>query len=247
MQMRAQAQYYGLRWAGIGLLIVGVFLVLAGIAYYGNLYWLRSNVDDYVGRRQDTVRLAPEAAPQAPPEGRIISAWALQPDAYANSAESWGFTSLPQSGASPLGALAPASRLVVPELGIDVKLDRASLTGSDIVAQSSAMDGPGLDTLRANPGERGAMWFFGDAGQHANNFGGLTRAAGLFSRGEDILIFVDNGSTNYVYAATHSDVFRASDLRISGSERATIHLVVPVPSGLYDHFLVLSGELVGVK
>ena len=247
MQMRTQAQYYGLRWVGFGLLIFGVLLVLGGIAYYGNLFWLRSSVDDYAGRRQDTIQLAPEAAPQVPREGRTISAWSLPPDAYANTAESWGFTRISQSEARPLGTLPPASRLTVPELGINLKIDQASPTGTDIVAHSQTMDGQSLDTLRANPGERGAMWFFGDAGQRADNFGGLTRAAELFSRGDDILIFADSGSATYVYAATHSDVFRASDLRLSGSERATIHLTVPVPSGLYDHFLVLSGELVGVQ
>jgi hypothetical protein len=26
-----------------------------------------------------------------------------------------------------------------------------------------------------------------------------------------------------------------------------VHLAVPVPTGLYDHFLVLSGELVGMR
>ena len=247
MQMRTQAQYYGLRLVGIGLLIAGVLLVIGGIAYYGNLYWLRSSVDDYVGRRHDTIQLAPEAAPQSPREGEIISAWALPPDAYADSAESWGFTHVAQSAASPLGTLPAASRLIVPELGINVKMDQASLTGADIVTHSNAMAANGLDILQANPGERGAMWLFGDAGQQANKFGGLTRAADLFSRGEDILIFIDNGSTTYVYAATHSDVFRASDLRLSGSERPTVHLTVPVPSGLYDHFLVVSGELVGVQ
>ena len=247
MQMRAQAQYHGLRWAGIALLAVGVLLVVAALAYYGNLYWLRSNVDDFVGRRQDTTQVAASQALQAPPDGEIVSQLALRPGAYADTMAGLGFTPLSQSDAQPLGTLPPAQRVMVPELGISVKTSQTSLTGGAIVAHSNAADSDGLDLLRANPGERGAMWFFGEAGQRANNFQGLTTAADVLAGGEDILIYVDNGSGIYVYAATHTDVFPASDLRLSGSERATIHLAVPVPSGLYDHFLVLSGELVGMK
>ena len=78
MQMRAQAQYHGLRWAGIALLAVGALLVVAALAYYGNLYWLRSNVDDFVGRRQDTTQVAASQALQAPPDGEIVSQLTLR-------------------------------------------------------------------------------------------------------------------------------------------------------------------------
>lgn len=247
MQMRARAQYYGLRWAGIALLATGIALVFVGLAYYGNLFWLRSNVDDYAASRQDTTRLAASVAPQAPQDGKIVSPLALQPGAYATSGESLGFTPLAQDDARPLGTLPPAERLIVPELGINVKTDQTSLTGGSIVARSNIMDAEGLNVLQANPGERGAMWFFGEAGQRAHNFGGLTKAPDLLTNGDDILIFVENGSETYIYAGTHTNVFRASELRLSGSERATIHLTVPVPPGLFDHFMVLSGELVGVK
>ena len=247
MQMRTQAQYYGLRWVGIALLAAGVLLMAVGAAYYGNLFWLRSGVDDYAASRADTIQLAASEAPPAPQDGKIVAPLALQPGAYTDAAAEMGFISVAQSEARPLGTLPAAKRLIVPALGINVKMEQASLTGADVLAHSDAADSGGLDILRANPGERGALWFFGESGQSADKFGGLTRAPKLLTEGEDILILVDNGSRTYVYAGTHTDVFRAADLRLSGSERATVHLTVPVPSGLYDHFLVLSGELVGVK
>ena len=247
MQMRTQAQYYGLRWAGIALVAVGALLVVVGIAYYGNLYWLRSNVDDYAAQRQNTTRLSASEAPRAPQEGMIVSPLALDPGAYSDTVAGLGFTPLAQSDARPLGTLPPAQRLMVPQLGISATIDPKFPTGGAIVSHSNAIDSDGLDALRANPGEKGAMWFFGEAGQRVNDFGGLTKAPGLLTDNKDILMYVDNGSGIYLYAATHTDVFPAGELRLSGSERATIHLAVPVPSGLYDHFLVLSGELVGVK
>ena len=247
MQIRTQAQYYGLRWAGIGLLITGIILVIVGLAYYGNLYWLRSNVDSYEAKRGDLAQLPSREAPQTPASGRIVSTLALPPGTYDDSVGQLGFTPLGASDAHPLGTLPPAQRLIVPELGINVKINRANVTGQSIVSSGKGKDPTQVDVVQANPGERGALWFFGEAGQGASNFGGLQNAPELLNDDEDILIFVDNGSGVYLYAATHTDVIPSEELHLSGSDRSTIHLTVPVPPGLFDHFLVLSGELVGVK
>ena len=247
MQIRTQAQYYGLRWVGIGLLIAGISLVIAGSAYYGNLYWLRSNVDDYAAKHSNARPLGAAESLQAPSDGSIVSNLALPDGAYDDAVTRLGFTPLAPADAQPLGTLPPAQRLIVPELGINVKMNQTGVSGPSVVAAAKGKHSDALDVVQANPGERGALWFFGEAGHGANNFGGLQNAAGLLEDGEDILIFVDNGAHAYLYAVSHTDVIPVSDLRFSGSDRATIHLVVPVPSGLYDHFLVLSGELVGIK
>ena len=247
MQIRTQAQYYGLRWAGIGMLITGIVLVIVGLAYYGNLFWLRSTVDDYAAKRGDVVQLPSRDAPQAPGNGSIVSALALPPGTYDDAVGRLGFTPLAPTDAHDLGTLPEAQRLIVPELRINVKMSHADVTGTSILSSNKAGEQESADVVQANPGERGALWFFGEAGQGANTFGGLQDAPGLLDDDEDILMFVDNGSSVYLYAATHTDVFPSDELHLSGSDRSTIHLTVPVPNGLFDHFLVLSGELVGVK
>ena len=247
MQIRTQAQHYGLRWAGFGLLITGIVLIMAGLAYYGNLFWLRSNVDDFAVKRGDAILLQTGDMPRAPEEGRIVSAMAFPSGAYDESIGELGFTPVKPVDAHPLGTLPPAQRLIVPELGINVRLNRTGVTGASILNTAEGKDPSDVDVVQANPGERGALWFFGEVGQSANSFEGLEDAPELLEEGEDILIFVDNGSDVYLYAATHTDVIADDELHLSGSHRSTIHLTVPVPSGLYDHFLILSGELVGVK
>ena len=247
MQIRAQAQYYGLRWAGIGLLIAGISLVIVGLAYYGNLFWIRSNVDNYAAQRQDAQPLPASAGLQAPDGARIVTPLALPPGTYDDAVTGLGFTPLGPSDAQPLGTLPPVERLIVPQLGINAKMSQGGVSGAAVLAAAQGNLGEGLDVVQANPGERGALWLFGDAGQGAHNFGGLEKAGDLLEKGEDILIFVDNGANAYLYAASHTDVIPADDLRLSGSGRSTIHLTVPVPSGMYDHYLVLSGELVGIK
>ena len=247
MQMRTRAQYYGLRWAGISLLAVGGILAAAGIAYYGYLYFLRASLDDYEALRQDATLI--EAAAPAGSEGRTgASIVSLPAGAYSQRLAELGYTEMPSSAAWPVGTQPTASRLIVPALGIDARLDEVSVSGSSIVNYAAA-DNPaaGYASVTANPGERGAMWLFGPSGSGVRSFGNLTRAPHLITEGEELFMFVNTSERNYLYAGTHSEVVRAGDLRLNSSDRSTIHLVVPVPDGWYDHFLILSGELVGVR
>ena len=246
MQMRSRAQHYGLRWAGIALLVAGGLLCAAGIAYYGYLFWLRSGLDDYAARAPGAVLL--EASPEGANGGVGVSSVALPAGEFDPQVEELGYNPMPSGAAWPVGTQPAASRLIVPGLGIDVKLDELRVTGSTIVNYASA-DNPaaGYATVSANPGERGAMWLFGPAGKGSRSFSSLSRSGELLQSGKEMMMFVNTPERQYLYAATHSEVIPASALRLNSTERATVHLVVPVPSGLYDHFLVLSGELIGVK
>ena len=246
MQMRTRAQYYGLRWAGILLLAVGGLFVAAGISYYGYLYFLRASLDDYASLRQDAT-LIQAAASSGTAEGTGASIVMLPPGAHSQRLAEFGYAEMPSSAAWPVGTQPKASRLIVPALGIDAKLDEVSVSGSSIANYAGA-DNPaaGYASVTANPGERGAMWLFGPPGSGARSFGNISRAPGLITAGEDLLMFVNTPERDYLYAATHSEVIRVKDLRLNSSDRSTIHLAVSVPNGWYDHFLILSGELIGV-
>ena len=54
------------------------------------------------------------------------------------------------------------------------------------------------------------MWFFGPAGSGSNGFGSLTDAHRKLNQGEDLLIIVSNGSQEFLYLGTHTDVIGAS-------------------------------------
>lgn len=244
MQMRSSAQYYGLRWTGIALVAAGILLAAVGIAYYGHFYWLRATVGDYAVRHPEATPLA-GAEGQDTADGRTVSAFTLPAGAYADAVERLGFTVLPDDAGWPVGSHAAAERLVIPALGIDWKLNEDTVTGGAIL--NDAADPENYQAVSANPGERGAMWFFGPVGKGAGSFDRLTDAAARLSDGEDVLVFASSSSGGYLYAATHTEVVPAADLRLNSSGHATIHLVAPVPSGVYDHFLVLNGQLVGVK
>ena len=247
MHMRSRAQHYGLRWAGTAILLVGMGLVLAGGIYYGYIFWLRAEVGDYAAQRQDVVPIENVEAQSNAAEGVTVAALALPAGSYPEQIEQPGFIPMQSDAAAALGTQPPATRLSVPSLGIDARRESLSVTGASIVNYASGINPTGQLATSANPGERGAMWFFGPAGKGANNFGGLTKAPDLLVDGEEVLLVVGNGSQEYLYLGTHTDVIHSSALRLSSTDRATVHLVVPVPTGLFDHFLVLSGELVGMR
>lgn len=241
MQMRSQAQHLGLRWTGRALLLVGILVALGGVAFYGKLYWDRASLGKYVASFQQAAPLE-DAAERQPESGQIVMPYALAEGAYARRAEELGYTAMPNDTAWPIDTQPEARRIDVTDLAINAKTqDLGVISGRDDDAEDYAM-------VRANPGERGAMWFFGPNGKGVGSFGGLTDAAEKLESGDGVTIFVSNGEDTYLYGATDTQVIPRDELRLNSSGRATVHLAVPVPpGGLNDHYLVLSGELVGVK
>ena len=241
MQMRSQAQHLGLRWTGRALLLVGILIALGGIAFYGKLYWDRASLGKYAAVLPQAEALD-DAAERQPESGQIVTPYALAEGAYAARAAELGYTLMPNDTAWPVDTQPAASNLNISGLGINAKTRELGVIGD--------LDDDGADyaMVRANPGERGAMWFFGPNGKVVGSFGGLTDAADKLESGDGVTIFVSNGEDTYLYGATDTQVIPRDELRLNSSGRATVHLAVPVPpGGLNDHYLVLSGELVGVK
>lgn len=240
MQMRSQAQHLGVRWTGIALLAVGILVAVGGIAYYGLLYRDWASVGKYAA---SLPRAAPleDAAAREPESGQIVTPYALDEGAYAARAAELGYTLIPEGAAWPIDTQPEARSVNVSGLAINAKTQDLGVIGeSDDESESYAM-------VRANPGERGAMWFFGPYGKGVQSFGGLADAAAKLKSGEGVTIFVNNGEDTYLYGATDTQVIPKDELRLNSSGRATVHLAVEVPPSLLSHYLVLSGELVGVK
>ena len=63
----------------------------------------------------------------------------------------------------------------------------------------------------------------------------------------DVFIITDNGEQQFLYRATSSQVVSQEDMRLYDTGEATIHLVSCVPRLVYDHRLVITGELVAQK
>ncbi len=248
MHMRSRAQHALLRWAGIVVLLIGIGLVLSGGAYYGYIYLLRSDLERFTVQRDGLQNIpATAATAEAGSGGVTITPLALSDPAYLEQGDELGFVPVRSDWAAAPGTQPPITRVSVSDLGIDRKLDADSVIGISSTDYASGVDLTAAAAISVNPGERGASWVFGESSQAIDGFGGLTDAPGLLSDGEEVFIVVSNGSREYLYLGTHTDVIHKTKLQLSSGNRATVHLVTPVPPGLNDHFLVLSGELVGMR
>lgn len=246
MHIRSRAEHYGLRWTGIALLLVGIGLFLAAGSYYGYFFWLRLSLNDYNAQRQELVRAD---APPVEPGKLTVRHLALPPGVGAEYAAAQGFT--PTDGAAgtdPDNALPPAAKLRISALDLKVDIKdqislKKELVSTDELIIRNAVQVKDL----ANPGAPGALWFLGPAGNVADSFSDLKDAPDSLNAGGQIQIIVSNGEHDYLYLATHSDVIPDNKFNFSTTDRATVHLAVPVPNGVHDHFLILSGELVGMR
>ena len=103
----------------------------------------------------------------------------------------------------------------------------------------------------ANAGEQGASWFFGHTespiSREGSVFFNLQKVPEKLRNGEDVFIITDNGINQFLYRATTTRVVHQDDLRLDSAPSAGINLVSSVPRFVYDHRLVVSGELIAFR
>ena len=103
----------------------------------------------------------------------------------------------------------------------------------------------------ANAGEQGTSWFFGHTespiSREGSVFFNLQKVPEKLRNGEDVYIITDNGVNQFLYRATSTKVVHQNDLRLDATPGADINLVSSVPRFVYDHRLVVSGELIALR
>ena len=94
-------------------------------------------------------------------------------------------------------------------------------------------------------------WFFGHTespiSREGSVFFNLQLVPEKLRNGEDVFIITDNGINQFLYRATTSQVVHQNDLTLDATPGADINLVSSVPRFVYDHRLVVSGELVALR
>ncbi len=163
-----------------------------------------------------------------------------------------GFTPVNLNDLAYDSILPSATRLMIPSVGIDSSVNELQILefrGSRAYETPSNTIGHIPET--ANAGERGSSWFFGHTespiGGEGSVFSNLGNIAEKLRNGEDVFIIADNGLQQFLYRVTSSEVVHQEDLSLYDTGEATIHLVSCVPRWVYDHRLVVTGELVAQK
>ena len=178
--------------------------------------------------------------------------WAYEPSSYRELLLLQGFTPI-ELGDLPYTTVRPAAtRLRVPAIGIDSsvnELEILDLGGSR--AYETPANTVGHIPETANAGEIGSSWFFGHTESptlgEGSVFFNLSKIPDKLRNGEDVFIIADNGEQQFLYRVTSSQVVSQEDMKLYDTGGPTIHLVSCVPRWVYDHRLIITGELVAQK
>ena len=210
------------------------------------------------------------ASQQAYP-GELISPYAWEdPTKYdpltSEGEKPLGYDPVLSSQGSPAGSLAGPERIIITSIGVDSEVKGLEILDlGDSRAYETPNNVVGHIPQGGNPGEVGSSWYFGHlespvAGE-GNVFRDLPGIPDMLRRGDEVYAEVFSSSGAYLYQITESLVLEANDLSLSYADiqeanpdyagldpgGAILHLVTCVPRLVYDHRLVVSGQLVGVR
>ncbi len=254
---RGRLQRRFARFSGIFLLAFGFLLLASGGAYYGYSAKAKSDLDG----------LAAVFEPRAVNSitGSFVSGVSLYPG-KAVTADSWnnlydyepaylrnhallkGFSPIGENGIA-IGDIPASTRILVPAIGVDSTItELAILDLGDSRNYESPNNTVGHIPESANAGEKGTSWYFGHTespiSREGSVFFNLQKVPEKLRNGEEVFIITDNGINQFLYRATSSQVVHQDDLRLDGMLGSDINLVSSVPRFVYDHRLVVSGELI---
>jgi len=245
---------------GITLIVVGLLLLVSGGAYYGYSASAKSNLDDLAsfyeprpvgsitGSAAASVSLFPGKAVAAESWNNPLS---YEPAYYREQRLLDGFSPIGETGVT-ITDIQPSTRIMVPSIGIDSTISELSILDfGDSRSYESPDNTVGHIPESDNAGEDGTSWFFGHTespiSREGSVFFNLQKVPEKLRNGEDVFIITDNGDHQFLYRATSSQVFHQDDLTLAATPFSDINLVSSVPRFVYDHRLVVSGELIALR
>jgi LPXTG-site transpeptidase (sortase) family protein len=145
-----------------------------------------------------------------------------------------------------------ANRILIPIIGVDSPVNELSIIDlGDSRAYETPKNVVGHIPKTSNPGEAGNGWFFGHLESpirgEGNVFQNLPQIPGYLNNGDPVYITLETGSGEYLYQVSATQVVHQDDLELYDSDGSTITLVACVPRLVYDHRILVTAELVGVK
>ena len=154
--------------------------------------------------------------------------------------------------AAPAVDLAQARRISIPSIGVASSVSELQILDlGDSRAYETPDNTVGHIPDTANPGESGNGWFFGHLESpirgEGNVFQHLPDVAALLQNGDPVYITIESDDGEFLYQATQTRQVHQDDLTLHDSDGTSITLVACVPRLVYDHRLLVTAELVGVR
>ena len=174
------------------------------------------------------------------------------PWVLASTAEAALYTPVLTDGMVP-GALMPATRIRIPALNLDSRVEELGVVRSD---DSASWETPkhvvGHIPTTAIAGSGGQGWYFGHLESPIRGEGSVFRrlpeVATLLKDDPDrpVYVFLESGDRSFAYRIYNVEVVSQEELAIADSGTQDITLVTCTPRFVYDQRLLVTAALVGV-
>ena len=249
--------------AGAAAMALGLALIAVAAAYFVYPYAAGRTLDDLVAAGADPAETldAPHAVGAGPAgqtlyPGSLLPArlWAAPRGTLDLAApELGGFTSVSGSGRPSIaGIMGRADHIAIPALGIDVAVEELGIVD---LGDSAAYETPkfvvGHIPETPNPGSHGNGWYFGHLesplGGEGNVFSRLPQVPGLLRDGEDVHVVLSSGGRSFLYQVSETDIVHQDDIALYQAGDARITLVTCYPRLKYDHRLLVTAKLIGIR
>lgn len=156
-------------------------------------------------------------------------------------------------GALFRGSGSATTRIAIPLIDVDSETKELSILNfGDSRAYETPKNLVGHIPQSPNPGERGNAWYFGHLESpirgEGNVFQRLPEIPDLLRDGDDVFVELENEDGSiFLYKTTRTEVMHQDELKFYGADVAQLTLVACVPRLVYDHRIVVTAELVGIK
>ena len=155
----------------------------------------------------------------------------------------------PAEAAKELGV---ARRISIPSIGLESGVEELQILDlGDSLSYETPKNTVGHIPETSNPCQLGNGWFFGHLESpvrgEGNVFQHLPDIPKLLQNGDPVYITIETDEGAFLYQATKTVQVHEDDLRLHDTSNASITLVACVPRLVYDHRLLVTAELVGVK
>ena len=173
-------------------------------------------------------------------------------EGYASVLE--GFTSPAGSGlpAEP-DELSPPVLIQIPSIAMASTVEQLEVVNyGNARAWETPKDIVGHIPTTPNPGTMGNVFLFGHLQSPVRGegsvFRNLAKVPDLLRKGEKVYVVLRNEEEReFLYRVTQTSVVHQDDFAVTESPEAIITMVACVPAYVYDHRLLVTAELVGVR
>ena len=181
--------------------------------------------------------------------------WEAGADDYAYGAVKRpdGFVSVGSTQGAPRGDSPDAAQIRIPSINVDSEIKTLEIID---IGDSREYETPkhivGRIPNTSNPGELGNGWLFGHLESpirgEGNVFQRLPEIPALLSSGDPVYVsLLNEDGDEFLYQVSATKVVHQDDLALYDTDDSTITLVACVPRLVYDHRLLVTGKLVGIK